>query len=177
MKHEYKSVPVSSGAGYYQCSCGWRSKVEDDATMFDKNRYSAMKAWEAHVAESENVPMPKASPFRNRIHANVGDHVLATKYGDGHAGDPWVVGVIKEIVTDNGGTYCRCWTHDEPDSARRYRRAVRINLDAEAVYLLTLGTWLERHNPLKSVYSVLGEYRKQKRSEPFLAHDPEAIDD
>jgi hypothetical protein len=151
--------------------------VEDDATMFDKNRYSAMKAWEAHVAESENVPMPKASPFRNRIHANVGDHVLATKYGDGHAGDPWVVGVIKEIVTDNGGTYCRCWTHDEPDSARRYRRAVRINLDAEAVYLLTLGTWLERHNPLKSVYSVLGEYRKQKRSEPFLAHDPEAIDD
>jgi hypothetical protein len=143
--------------------------------MFDKNRYSAMKAWEAHVAESEQALMPKASPFRNRIRANVGDHVLATKYGDGHAGDPWVAGIIKEIVADEGGTWCRCWTKSDPEGARRYRRAVRIKSNDEAEHLLQAGKWLEHLNPTKSMYSVLGEYRKKRN--PFLAHDPEAIDD
>lgn len=112
---------------------------------------------------------------RSQIRANVGDRVLATKYSDGRAGDPWVVGIVKEIVEDGNYTWCCVWSEANPDDARRYRRAVRIKSDEEAELLIQAGPWLEHFNPSKSIYSVLGEYRKKKG--PFLAHDPEAIDD
>lgn len=49
IKHEAKRVPVASGAGYIQCSCGWRSKVEDDGNMYDLPRYSAKADFQSHA--------------------------------------------------------------------------------------------------------------------------------
>jgi hypothetical protein len=110
------------------------------------------------------VPPPKnpRQPTRSRIRANVGDYVLATKYGDGHAGDNWVVGVVKEIVEDEGYTWCRCWTEFKPDDVRRYRRAVRLKSNDEGVYIHEMAKFLEHFNPSRSLYSVLGEFRKRQ---------------
>lgn len=130
---------------------------------------------EGYQPTSENsgkplMPPPKnplQRPVRSRIRAKVGDHVLATKYSDGQAGDNWVVGVVKEIVDDKGYTWCRVWTEAIPNDVRRFRRAIRIKSEEEAVYMIQTGQMLGSFNPSKSLYSVLGEYRK-KNNNPHI---------
>lgn len=58
-EHSYTIKPVANGAGYYLCSCGWRSKVEDDGDIFKPDRYSAKDDWDRHVAEATTTLLPE----------------------------------------------------------------------------------------------------------------------
>ena len=51
LSHTPVSVPVVSGAGYIKCSCGWRSKVEDDGRMYEPDRYIAADAFRLHLTD------------------------------------------------------------------------------------------------------------------------------
>lgn len=53
VSHSGTWVPVASGAGFIKCSCGWASSVEDDKYMYDKSRYDARAAHEAHKADQK----------------------------------------------------------------------------------------------------------------------------
>lgn len=50
--HTATSIPVASGAGYVQCSCGWQSRVEDDGDMFTERKYNAHDAFVKHHEEA-----------------------------------------------------------------------------------------------------------------------------
>lgn len=93
MNHEPIYVPVASGAGRIDCTCGWRGKVQDDGHMFDPGPYNAAKAFKAHVAEHTphyNYACPNCnSPHNMRIVATVwvklvqhGDDVFETELDD-----------------------------------------------------------------------------------------------
>lgn len=58
-EHSYTIKPVANGAGYYLCSCGWRSKIEDDGDIFKPDRYSAKDDWDRHVAEATTTLLPE----------------------------------------------------------------------------------------------------------------------
>ena len=93
MNHEPIYVPVASGAGRIDCTCGWRGKVQDDGHMFDPGAYNAAKAFEGHVGEHTphyNYACPNCnSPHNMRIVATVrvklvqhGDDVFETELDD-----------------------------------------------------------------------------------------------
>jgi hypothetical protein len=127
------------------------------------------------MKEQVQIPIPMPCLTRNRIRAEVGDHVLATRYSDGHAGDPWVIGFVQDIIQNSKGTSCSVWISHTREDGNRYRRAIKLRSQEEAKYLIDVAKKLEISYLAKSLYSVLAEYRKKRK--PFLSHDPEAIDD
>lgn len=54
--HTPVHVTVASGAGYIRCSCGWRSKVEDDGDMYEPGRYDAGEAFRNHLKTLDEQP-------------------------------------------------------------------------------------------------------------------------
>lgn len=57
-KHTLSIRPVASGAGRGECSCGWRSRVSDDADYHSPDYYSTSnirRDWRAHV-EADHEP-------------------------------------------------------------------------------------------------------------------------
>lgn len=65
MTHQPTYTPVANGAGYIACSCGWKSRVEDDGSQDD---YSAAEAFYKHEALAPRAAHNYACPNCNSPH-------------------------------------------------------------------------------------------------------------
>lgn len=102
---------------------------------------------------------------------SVGDYVLATKYQDGDANDPWGVGVIEQIrlhssAKEFGLCSERYQIKDDPHKRNEYRRAKKISKE--------FGDWIcanikRIENGGRTLWSLEREYtRKAKKGESMV---------
>ena len=90
----------------------------------------------------------------------IGDYVLATKFTDSHCGDPWAVGYVSEIRTDNrpcGRPYIVA-NHDGTlipgVGIYRFGKAKRIGRKT-GDFLVRYGAALESLFPARSLYGII----------------------
>lgn len=88
----------------------------------------------------------------------VGDYCLATKWGDGHAGDHWAVGFYEGMVSDR---YSVVDSNGQRFRATGFRRCEVITQE-QGDFLLTAGPPLELTRPDVSVWDLLESYKKAK---------------
>lgn len=48
-RHVSQNIPVANGAGYVECTCGWRSPVIQDADEYKDGYKTACELFEAHI--------------------------------------------------------------------------------------------------------------------------------
>ena len=53
--HNPSFHPVASGAGRIVCSCGWRSRVQDDGYMFDPGHIDVNHEFAEHLREASGA--------------------------------------------------------------------------------------------------------------------------